>query len=244
MDMTIQDILVEIRVFLAQNSDNQLVNKYARYFSEGYDAYGVDQKALEKARIHWFETYHSALGLVGFTKLGDMLIRSGKYEEASLAIFFVRQYLPEFTAEDFKHLTTWLDDGIRNWAHTDYFSPEIVAPCIIHKIVPLESIADWRFAASKWKRRAVPVACISLLKAGWLADELLNFIEELMEDDQRVVHQGLGWFLRETWKMHPDKVEKFLLRWKDRCARLIIQYATEKMNAEKKASFKKAKMID
>jgi hypothetical protein len=31
------------------------------------------------------------------------------------------------------------------------------------------------------------------------------------------------------------------MTWKDRCARLIVQYATEKMAAAKKAKFKKRK---
>ena len=52
-----------------------------------------------------------------------------------------------------------------------------------------------------------------------------------MMDPERVVQQGLGWFLRETWKKHPKAVEAFLLEWKDRSPRLIFQYATEKMPA-------------
>lgn len=61
-----------------------------------------------------------------------------------------------------------------------------------------------------------------------------------MSDNEKVVHQGLGWFLRKAWEKHPQETEAFLLKWKDRCARLIIQYATEKMIPEQKVLFKKS----
>ena len=66
-----------------------------------------------------------------------------------------------------------------------------------------------------------------------------DFIDPMMMDQEKVVHQGLGWFLRETWKKSPDLVEGFLLKWKDQCARLIIQYATEKLTKAQKAKYKR-----
>ena len=38
--------------------------------------------------------------------------------------------------------------------------------------------------------------------------------------------------MRELWKKEPKETEKFLYRWKDKCGRLIIRYATEKMDKE------------
>jgi len=55
------------------------------------------------------------------------------------------------------------------------------------------------------------------------------------------VQKGIGTLLRSLWKKQPGEVEKFLLKWKDQCARLIVQYATEKMNKEQKKKFKRAK---
>jgi 3-methyladenine DNA glycosylase AlkD len=51
----------------------------------------------------------------------------------------------------------------------------------------------------------------------------------------------MGWLLRELWKKQPALVMNYLLRWKDTCPRLIIQYASEKMTAEDKARLKRAK---
>jgi len=51
----------------------------------------------------------------------------------------------------------------------------------------------------------------------------------MMMEQEREIHQGLGWFLRECWKKDRLQTENFLLKWKNDCARLIIQYASEKM---------------
>jgi 3-methyladenine DNA glycosylase AlkD len=60
-----------------------------------------------------------------------------------------------------------------------------------------------------------------------------------MEDSEEDVQKGLGTLLREIWKKQPEIAETFLLEWKDRCGRKIIHYATEKMDKESRAKFKK-----
>lgn len=92
-------------------------------------------------------------------------------------------------------------------------------------------------------RRAVPVTLIKMLKNGHPLPDLLVFIDPLMGDREKVVQQGLGWFLREAWKISPAPVEDFLLEWKEQCARLIIQYATEKMGKDQKAVYQRNSRI-
>jgi 3-methyladenine DNA glycosylase AlkD len=76
------------------------------------------------------------------------------------------------------------------------------------------------------------------VKAGSPLAPLLAFIRPLMHDPERVVQQGLGWFLRECWKKERKQTESFLLEWKDTAPRLIYQYATEKMSKADKARFR------
>ena len=82
---------------------------------------------------------------------------------------------------------------------------------------------------------------IKALKMEYKFPDLVAFIDPMLGDTEKVVHQGLGWFLREAWKLDHEPVEAFLLKWKDTCARLIIQYATEKMTKEEKLRFKRIK---
>jgi 3-methyladenine DNA glycosylase AlkD len=235
----IESLLLKIRRVMQANANPFRVKKYSRFFVEGYDAYGVDLKELRPEREKWFLEYQDELGMEGFLQAGRLLLQSGKYEEGFIAIDFISRYIPDFTPAVFNRLGSWLEDGLCNWAHVDSFSSEILPFFLNQHIVPLNAFSDWRKASSKWKRRAVPVTLIKTLKSSLPIQEMLDFIEPMMEDKEKVVHQGLGWFLREAWKISPPPVEDFLLKWKDSCARLIIQYATEKMDKSKKSIFKR-----
>lgn len=228
-----------IREELKARADPALVKKYARFFVEGYDAYGVDLKALRSIREKWIQEYRPLLGVEGFLQVGDQLVLSGKYEEGFTAMGLISHFSEDFTPRIFEHLGLWLEEGLCNWAHVDSFASDILPIFLIKHIVPLSAFSGWRESESKWKRRAIPVTLIKLLKNGQSIPEMLSFIAPLMTDQEKVVHQGLGWFLREAWKISPAPVEDFLLKWKDQCARLIIQYATEKMNKDQKAVYKR-----
>jgi 3-methyladenine DNA glycosylase AlkD len=116
-------------------------------------------------------------------------------------------------------------------------NPELVkkySPFLINKIVELSALSEWRSSSSKWMRRSVAVSLIKPAQEGLQVKAILDFIAPFMNDTEKVVHQGVGWLLREVWKLHPQEVEAFLLEWKDTSPRLIIQYATEKNDGRAK----------
>jgi 3-methyladenine DNA glycosylase AlkD len=235
----LKSIASKIRSFCAENANEKLASRYARFFTEGYDAYGLTKEAMEEHSKKFFEAYKEELGLDGFLKLGDILLQSGKYEEASFAILFTIPLHGQYTTETFQKLDQWLETGIRNWAHTDILCSEVLSRFLQRQIVKLDDLSPWRESPSKWKRRAVPVSMLTLLKTEKNHRKLLGFIEPLMMDDDKFVQQGLGWFLREAWKEQPERVEAFLLKWKDSAPRKIYQYATEKTTPENKAKFRR-----
>lgn len=67
------------------------------------------------------------MSLDGYIKLGDKLIATGKYEEASFALGFVTSRKNEYTAEYFERIGKWLDSAIVNWAHTDILAGRILS---------------------------------------------------------------------------------------------------------------------
>jgi len=236
-------LVSEIRAYCAAHANPAGCAKYARYFTEGYDGWGLaGSKHLlwNEKQQDWLERYRG-LGLRGFLKAGELLFAGGKYEEGALAIRFLKTYRAQIDARTLGGVAKWFTAGIANWAHTDVLCGEVIAPLLAGGQIDLDALAAWRQAKAKYQRRAVPVAMLGLLKKETDVRPLLKFIRPLMLDPERVVHQGLGWFLREAWKKQPAPVEAFLLEWKDTAPRLIFQYATEKMTPEAKARFRRAK---
>jgi len=237
----VSTLAAEIRAYCAAHADAKLAGKWTRYFSEGYDAWGLLDKNdpfWNEKQQEWLERY-CKIGLRGFLKLGELLFPSGKYEEGGLAIRFVRQLLDRFDAKSAESLGKWFEAGIGNWAHTDVLCSEVIAPLLASGRVEPQVLIPWRKSPHKYQRRAVPVALLGLLKTDIPVELLLEFVGPMMMDGERVVQQGLGWFLRETWKRQAQPVEAFLLEWKDTAPRVIFQYATEKMTPAARARFRR-----
>ncbi len=238
---SMESLLAEIRHYLSSRGDPALVAKYAKYFTEGYDAFGVAGAEYDAERARWLDCHRDELGMDGFLDLGDLLWPSGKYEEGFLAIYFAGSFKKQFQPRTLDRFAAWFAHGVRNWAHADTLCGSLLSEFLSRDIVPLEAFEPWLRSPLRYQRRAVPVTMLALLKTTRDVPPLLDFLRPMMLDQEKVVQQGVGWFMREAWKRDPDPVEAFLLEWKDVSPRVIFQYATEKMTADQKQRFRKAR---
>lgn len=234
-----QELYDEIVEYCRSNRNEELIKKYSRYFKEGFDSYGLSQELLYRKADEILNNKEINFSLLRETS--RILIRSLKYEESSFAILFYKKFSKSFTSETFVDITGWFESGIRNWAHCDVICGDLIFTLLSKNIISYKDLKPWISASSKFQRRAVPVSLIKPLKRNRDFETYFAFIEPLMMDTEREVHQGLGWFLREAWKLEKGPAENFLLKYKDISARLIFQYACEKMTPENKQRFKKAK---
>jgi len=239
MIMTATELHKEIKDFCIKNADEEIVVKYSRYFKGGFTGYGL-QKDLIPNKVKKLKSKSwCTIDLV--YEVSKLLIPEEKFELPSVAINLLNEFSKELDYKSFQELESWFSLGINNWAHTDgivqYFFPILWKK----EIIQLKDLSTWRKAKNKFQRRCVPVAMIKLLKHDADFSKMFDFIDSMMMDSEREVHQGLGWFLRECWKKDRKLTEEFLMKWKNDCARLIIQYATEKMTKEERLKFRRAK---
>jgi len=231
----------EIRQFCEENANPENVKKYSRFFTEGYDAYGIDKDTFIAQRDAWIREWAEDFSFQDYLELGDKLIATGKYEEASFAVSFTYCNTHNFTRETFEKLGSWLENGIINWGHTDVLSGMALSYFFTSNLLEIEVFSNWIKSASIWKRRAIPVTLVEIVKKDMAIERIFAVIDPLMQDEAKKVQQGLGWLLREAWKKEPSLTEAFLLKWKDSCGRTIIQYATEKMTKEYRLKFRRNK---
>ncbi len=176
-----------------------------------------------------------------YLELGDQLIQIGKFEEISFAISFLKSERENYTESTFDRIGKWFDIGISNWADTDVLCMLVLSSFLIDGVIEFDKLKEWTKSNSEWKRRAVPVTLVELIKEDLKPETAVHLIEPLILDDSEYVQKGIGTLLRGLWKTYPAEIEKFLLKWKDQCRRLIIQYATEKMDKEYRKKFRKKK---
>ncbi|TSA25991.1 MAG: DNA alkylation repair protein [Bacteroidetes bacterium] len=235
--MNAQELIRDIRSYCKTHADPAIIQKYSRYFKEGYNAYGLPSGVF-MAKVKELLASKS-LTMDTVIEASRELIQSEKYEEPSFAMQLLKGFSKQFSRETFQVIEQWFPIGIRNWAHTDGLCSELLTPMLQNGIISMKDFAAWRKSKFPFQRRAVPVALIKFVKKSPDVQPYLDFLDPLMMDAERVVHQGLGWFLREAWKVHPQPVEAFLLKWKNDAARLIFQYATEKMAKEERVRFRR-----
>jgi 3-methyladenine DNA glycosylase AlkD len=233
------ELYEEIVIFCKSNINEDIIKKYSRYFKEGFDSYGLTQELLYR-KVDEI-TSNKSIDFDLLRETSKMLIKSLKYEESSFAFIFYKKNIKNFSPETFYDITFWFETGINNWAHCDVICGELMYILLKKNIISYKDLKPWIKAKNKFQRRAVPVSLIKLLKTTENFNQYFIFIEPLMTDPEREVHQGAGWFLREAWKKQKEQTETFLLKWKDISPRLIFQYACEKMTSEEKARFKRTK---
>lgn len=237
----VNQIILQLQDFFQQNANPELVRKYSRYFKDGYKGYGVDFKHSQEFKASVVKA-NPEFTIDECLKLGDQLMQLPNYEEKGAAISFLAYFKKHLDSRAMEHFGKWLENGVDNWAICDSLCSELISTYLLSVQEPFSALDKWRFSDSRWSRRAVPVSLIKPMKQASDIKPHLDFIEPLMSDSVREVHQGVGWFLRECWKLHPGTTEALLLKWKNTAARLIFQYACEKMRKSDKERFKKEKV--
>ena len=238
--MNAADLYNEITVFCRSNSDDAIIRKYSRYFKNGqYDAYGLPLDIINGKVKEITDRPGTDYNLLREVSL--ILAGGKKFEEVTFAFLFYKTFIKKADRRVFDDITLWYERGIGNWAHSDSICGELLFPLLKKNIIIYKDFEPWLTGRNKFQRRSVPVALIKQVKLKKVVQPYLDFVEPLMKDSEREVHQGIGWFLREAWRIDNEEVEKLLLRWKESAARLIYQYACEKMSSEAKTKFRRTK---
>jgi 3-methyladenine DNA glycosylase AlkD len=237
--MDARSLFNEIQAFCRENANEENIRKSQRYFKEEFDGYGLTTVQIQQKVKELLRRKEFSLPLVLETI--PLLMDTGKHEMASLGLLLMNGLPREYTSETFTTIESWFSIGIRDWAHADITGSYILSKFIDQNVVSIYDFEKWLYSPYKFQRRCVPVAFIKPMKKNRKVASFISFVEPLMNDQEREVHQGVGWFLREAWKIQKDETEAFLLKWKETAPRLIIQYACEKMTADEKVRFKRSK---
>jgi len=235
--MTTTALTETIIRFCEENGSEEQLIKSQRIFKHAFHGYGIKAPVLHAQVKEWSKNAEINIDVILETL--ESAMKRGMYEEIASALLMLFARKKHFTADTFAKLDALLDEGIDNWAHADILGMWILPVFLTKNIVPISAFEPWLQASNSYKRRCVPVTLIKLVKTSKKAEPFIYFPEILMQDKVREVHQGMGWFLREAWKLDPISVETFLQKWKHTAPRLIFQYACEKMTVTHKKKFKK-----
>ena len=229
----------QIQAFYKKHADPKIIEKYSRFFRDGYDPYGVDPKILSPQLDVWYEEVKGDFKISDYKKLFGMLLESGKEEEFSVVIRFLRHMEKLHSKSLFNNIKGWVAKYFRNWAQIDSLSASVLSPMLLNKVISHQDILAWHTHESKWVRRCVPVSTIYVFYKDHKLAPVKKVADLLVNDPIREVGQGVGWMLRDAWKVYPGEIEKLLLKYVKTGNRTAYQYACEKMDKAYRKKFRR-----
>ena len=122
---------------------------------------------------------------------------------------------------------------INNWDLVDTSSHPIMGGYLLNK--PRDPLYELARSDSLWERRIAMMTTYHFIKQGQF-DDTLKLAEILRDDTEDLIHNVVGWMLREVGKRDISLEKEFLAQHYRLMPRTMLRYAIDKFpHAERKA---------
>lgn len=224
-------ILKGVRKDLLAMAAPETKKKEERFFKEKTNFLGCTHPQMSKVADRYYKMLkEDGWGYDGFIGLVERLFKTGVYEETTVALGLIERNIKDFRKSDFEIFERWVERYITNWAHCDHISPHIIGELVGRYPELAASVFEWTKSKNRWVRRAAAVTYVIHGRKGRFHEQIFKTAEALISDGDEMVQKGIGWMLKTTSEADEKAVVKFLLKWKSKAPRLVLRYATEKMN--------------
>jgi 3-methyladenine DNA glycosylase AlkD len=167
--------------------------------------------------------------------------QSACYEVVSQALYFYQHR--NLSRAEANTIRNWVE-RCACWEHSDDLSKIYATVVEINPGWIVPTLKKWNRSNNLWKRRQSMVSLIeyaSRRKRFLSFQELIAFIEPLLDDNEYYVQKGLGWTLREIYNAYPQETARFIQRNVLRIAPLAWSAATQKLGKADKAQLSAAR---
>jgi len=232
-------ILASIRKDLESMATPEMKKKEERFFKEKTNFLGCTHPQMSKVADKYYKMLdENGWSYDDFIGLAESLLKTGVYEETTVALGLIERNLKNFRKDDFKIFERWLNAHVSNWAHCDHISPHIIGELVGNYPELASRVFKWTKSKNRWMRRAATVTYVIHGRKGRFHEQIFKTAEALIAngDEDEMVQKGVGWMLKTTSEADENAVVKFLMKWKHKAPRLVLRYATEKMS-EKNRKF-------
>ena len=162
------------------------------------------------------------------------LLNSKIHEFRSVGLFLLIKKFKESDEEEKENIFNFYlknSRQINNWDLVDLSANKIIGEFLLGKEREvLYNLAD---SENLWERRISVISCFSFIKENDFRDAL-NISEILIKDRQDLINKAVGWMLREIGKRNQDVLVEFLNKNYKVMPRVMLRYATEKFDEDKR----------
>jgi 3-methyladenine DNA glycosylase AlkD len=119
-------------------------------------------------------------------------------------------------------------ERVNNWDLVDVSAP-IIGQYLIGSGSSNQLLLKLASSKSLWQRRVAIVFTFAFIREG-IPQPTLLVAQELLPDEQDLIHKATGWMLREMGKRNPIELRRFLEKNVSMMPRTMLRYAIEKFS--------------
>jgi 3-methyladenine DNA glycosylase AlkD len=119
-------------------------------------------------------------------------------------------------------------ERVNNWDLVDVSAP-IIGQYLIGLGSSNQLLLKMARSKSLWQRRVAIVFTFAFIREG-IPQPTVVIAQELLHDDQDLIHKATGWMLREMGKRNPIELRRFLEKNVSVMPRTMLRYAIEKFS--------------
>ena len=123
---------------------------------------------------------------------------------------------------------------LNNWDLVDKIAPNLIGKYLEKK--NQNQFLEWSGSSSLWIRRIAILATWPKIKNNEFR-LTLKLAKKYINDSEDLIHKATGWMLREIGKRDEKKLLSFMKENHKKMPRIMVIYALERLNREKKQQF-------
>ena len=166
--------------------------------------------------------------------ISEALFKSAKLEESLIGAQLVGALARHVGGGDFDRFESWAGT-LNNAQTTDALATQCISRAMAAKPSVAMRLLEWGKSDNPWRRRAAVMSFAPLVREGRFMTDALSMADVLMTDPHEEVQRGVGMMLLDASRLQSPRVVEFLVPWKDRASRLILQTAATKLSREDRA---------
>lgn len=245
--MKIQCLFTEIVEQLVRLAEKEASKERIAWFRQQHKesklrCYGIKTPQVRKL-IRKYSQRFEQLNLQEKFSLATMFYKSSFFEQTTVGDTLLEQSNENITPDTF-NLLDRVVDNFQSWASVDRLCLHVLQPLLLkYREQTLQLLRKWNRSENVWKRRASIVAFVwKIGSSGEFTDEVLEFCENMIWDEEDLVLKGVGWALRDNMNGDRSRVTRYVKSLRRRgVSSKVTLYAIENLKGEERKAILKIK---
>ena len=226
---------IKLEEVLRKLADPAIAEHSQRFFKTGKGEYGEGDRFLG-VRVPVIRRQVSKFKDVAFQQV-KALLKSAYHEERLFALLLlVDKY--DRGSDDEKQIIYDLylanTRYINNWDLVDSSAHKIVGSHLVDRDRSL--LDTLSRSANLWERRIAVIATMRFIRDDQYEDTI-KIAENLLEDEEDLIHKAVGWLLREVGKRDISVEKAFLKKHYKNMPRTMLRYAIERFPQNERKAY-------